>query len=120
MDEFSYPTIEEIVEINKKAGSNGAMVNSSNLEFTLAKAKNAKTVMKKAIVLLIGIIEGHPFVDGNKRTAFVTMELFLKMNGKEIDYSKGDEYLMERVLYDIAEKRISEESLEKMLSELTK
>ena len=118
--ETFYPVIGEIININKVIGSNGATVNKGNLAFTLDKAKNAKTLMKKAVTLLVGIIEGHPFVDGNKRTAFVKMELFLQMNGKELDHSKADEYLMERVLYDIAEKRISGEFLEKMLSELTK
>jgi death-on-curing protein len=28
-----------------------------------------------------GIARNHPFVDGNKRTAFVTLELFLDLNG---------------------------------------
>ena len=28
-----------------------------------------------------GLACNHPFVDGNKRTAFVTMELFLDLNG---------------------------------------
>jgi death-on-curing protein len=28
-----------------------------------------------------GIARNHPFVDGNKRTALVTMELFLEING---------------------------------------
>ncbi|MDQ2917152.1 MAG: type II toxin-antitoxin system death-on-curing family toxin, partial [Pseudomonadota bacterium] len=28
-----------------------------------------------------GIARNHPFVDGNKRTAFVAVELFLKLNG---------------------------------------
>ena len=29
----------------------------------------------------VGIAKNHPFVDGNKRTAFVAMELFLDLNG---------------------------------------
>jgi death-on-curing protein len=29
----------------------------------------------------IGIAKNHPFNDGNKRTAFVVMELFLMLNG---------------------------------------
>ena len=29
----------------------------------------------------VGIAKNHPFVDGNKRTAFVAMELFLHLNG---------------------------------------
>jgi death on curing protein len=28
-----------------------------------------------------GIARNHPFLDGNKRTAFVVMELFLNLNG---------------------------------------
>lgn len=48
------------------------------------------------------------------------MELFLKMNGKELEYSKGDEHLMERILYDIAQNNMKEGSLEKIISELIK
>ena len=29
----------------------------------------------------VAIAKNHPFVDGNKRTAFVAMELFLALNG---------------------------------------
>ena len=28
-----------------------------------------------------GIARNHPFVDGNQRTAFVVLELFLDLNG---------------------------------------
>jgi death on curing protein len=31
-----------------------------------------------------GIARNHPFVDGNKRTAFVAVELFLDLNGFEL------------------------------------
>ncbi len=31
-----------------------------------------------------GIARNHPFVDGNKRTAFVAVELFLVLNGHEL------------------------------------
>lgn len=115
-----YPTIEEIVEINKKIGSNGVFINKNNLEFALDKARNAKILSKSASVLLYGIVTGHPFVDGNKRTAFVTMELFLTMNGKKLEHEKGDEHLMERILYDIAQNNIKEGSLEKIILELIK
>ncbi|HEY4065454.1 MAG TPA: type II toxin-antitoxin system death-on-curing family toxin [Burkholderiaceae bacterium] len=30
-----------------------------------------------------GLARNHPFVDGNKRTAFVAVELFLMLNGHE-------------------------------------
>lgn len=32
-----------------------------------------------------GIARNHPFLDGNKRTAFVAMELFLVLNGYVLD-----------------------------------
>ncbi len=31
-----------------------------------------------------GLARNHPFVDGNKRTAFVAVELFLVLNGYEL------------------------------------
>lgn len=70
--------------------------------------------------MLYGIVTGHPFVDGNKRTAFVTMDLFLKINNKKLEHGKGDEHLMERSLYDIAQNNIKQDSLEKIISELIK
>jgi len=37
-----------------------------------------------------GIARNHPFVDGNKRTAFVAMELFLECNGYELVATDAD------------------------------
>ena len=34
-----------------------------------------------AAVYALAIAQNHPFVDGNKRTAFVALELFLRLNG---------------------------------------
>ena len=31
-----------------------------------------------------GLARNHPFVDGNKRTAFVAVELFLALNGRTL------------------------------------
>lgn len=38
----------------------------------------------------IGIAKNHPFVDGNKRTAFVAVELFLTLNGWKLTASDTD------------------------------
>ena len=32
-----------------------------------------------------GLVRNHPFIDGNKRTAFVAAQLFLRMNGQRIN-----------------------------------
>lgn len=37
-----------------------------------------------------GICRNHAFVDGNKRTAFVVLELFLHLNGHELQASDAD------------------------------
>ncbi len=37
-----------------------------------------------------GIARNHPFSDGNKRTAFVAVELFLVLNGCELTASDAD------------------------------
>lgn len=37
-----------------------------------------------------GIARNHPFLDGNKRTAFVAMELFLNLNGWVLNAEDGD------------------------------
>lgn len=37
-----------------------------------------------------GIARNHPFVDGNKRTAFVCIELFLSLNGYALTASDID------------------------------
>lgn len=37
-----------------------------------------------------GISRNHPFIDGNKRTGFVAMELFLALNGFELTAADAD------------------------------
>lgn len=37
-----------------------------------------------------GIARNHPFIDGNKRTAFVAVELFLDCNGFELSADDAD------------------------------
>jgi death on curing protein len=34
-----------------------------------------------------GIVKNHPFIDGNKRTGFVLMAVFLELNGYSLDAS---------------------------------
>ena len=42
------------------------------------------TLKEKAAALGFSIIQNHPFVDGNKRTGFAAMSLFLRKNGYRI------------------------------------
>jgi death-on-curing protein len=38
----------------------------------------------------VGLARNHPFIDGNKRTAFIAVELFLALNGFELMASDAD------------------------------
>lgn len=42
----------------------------------------------------VGIAKNHPFIDGNKRTAFVVMILFLDLNGFILTAEMGPRYDM--------------------------
>jgi death on curing protein len=42
------------------------------------------TLAEKATALAFSIIRNHPFLDGNKRTGHAAMEVFLVLNGHEI------------------------------------
>ena len=39
------------------------------------------SVIEKAARLAFGIIKNHPFIDGNKRTGIMAMQMFLYING---------------------------------------
>ena len=55
-----------------------------------------------------GIVANHPFVDGNKRTAFTVSVTFLKLNGLELTATKEDRVL---TFWGLAAGEISEEQL---------
>lgn len=48
----------------------------------------------KAAALMHGIITGHPFLDGNKRTGYVLGRLILQEHGLDIRASEDDKYAM--------------------------
>lgn len=45
------------------------------------------TLAEKAAVLGFSLIQNHPFVAGNKRMGHAAMEIFLILNGFEIEAS---------------------------------
>lgn len=46
----------------------------------------------KAAAIFESIVSNHPFVDGNKRTAYVLMRLILKRNQLDIDVDQDVKY----------------------------
>jgi death-on-curing protein len=57
------------------------------------------TVVEKAATLGFSIIQNHPFVDGNKRAGHAAMEVFLLLNGYEIDADVDEQ---ERIVLGVA------------------
>jgi death-on-curing protein len=68
-----------------------------------------KTPLEKSVRILIGIIKNHPFIDGNKRTAFVAAKELLEEHGETISGYSNKE--MANFLEKIAS---SQENLEKL------
>jgi death-on-curing protein len=52
------------------------------------------TVVAEAGAMGFSLIQGHPFVDGNKRIGHAAMEVFLVLNGFEIVASTDDQETM--------------------------
>ncbi len=65
-------------------------------------------MFEKASALSHSIVMNHPFVDGNKRAAHAAMEIFLLLNGYEIEASIEDQ---EKFFLQLADGKISREKL---------
>jgi death on curing protein len=55
-----------------------------------------------------GLARNHPFIDGNKRTAFVALELFLECNGRRLGAEDADCVL---TMLDVAAGSLDEDGL---------
>jgi death-on-curing protein len=71
-------------------GGRDGFLNEHHLDAALARARTVIgyvpdiSIEELAARLAVGIANGHPFVDGNKRTACVVSLMFLQLNGVEI------------------------------------
>ena len=61
-----------------------------------------------AAAFAFGIIQNHPFIDGNKRTAFVTSRLFLLLNGLTITAGREEKVT---TFMNLASGHLTEEEL---------
>ena len=86
-----YLTVAEVVEIHAQAmegmGWAAAPLRSEALlESAVMKAQTAAyyggaDVAEQAALLAIGISQNQPFLDGNKRAAYISLVTFLELNG---------------------------------------
>jgi death on curing protein len=76
---------EQIAEHGGQAGVRDEGLLESALSRPLNKEGYENTeVADSAAAYAYGLTKNHPFFDGNKRTAFVVMALFLELNGYEL------------------------------------
>ncbi|MGH7356005.1 MAG: type II toxin-antitoxin system death-on-curing family toxin [Candidatus Rokuibacteriota bacterium] len=66
------------------------------------------TLIEKAAALGFSLVQGHAFIDGNKRVGHAAMETFLVLNGTEIDAPVDDQ---ERLILDLVAGRIGRSHL---------
>ncbi|MEQ1912733.1 MAG: type II toxin-antitoxin system death-on-curing family toxin [Vicinamibacterales bacterium] len=105
-----YLTLGEVVALQQQvlsqAGGAAGIRDLGLLESALAQPKATfdgidlhPTLIEKAAALGFALVANHAFIDGNKRIGHATMEVFLIMNGLEID---ADVEEQERLMLDIA------------------
>ena len=85
--------IHEILLV--RHGGAGGVRDEGLLESALASPRQqfayaSPDIVEMAAAYTAGIVQNHPFVDGNKRTGFVVGALFLEMNGFEFTASEAE------------------------------
>ena len=76
-------------------GGSAGLRDEGLLESALARARNlaayeAPDVADLAAAYGVGLAKNHPFVDGNKRAAFLAVGLFLALNGHRLHAAQAD------------------------------
>lgn len=83
-----------VAQIAEHGGADGIR-DAGLLESALARPHNlaayaAADIAALAAAYAFGIARNHPFVDGNKRTAYVVSETFCRLNGLSVTASDAE------------------------------
>lgn len=122
MDDITYPTPEKIVEYNllalelikvKKADRPKVMSMAKIREVIEHCHQKEGGVYDKAVVLLKGLIQKHPFASGNRRTAFIAVKDFILTNNSH--FGIKDEPHFARALQGIRESYYSDEEIKEWM-----
>jgi death-on-curing protein len=123
-----YLALGEVVELHRRlleaTGGASSIRDFGALESAIAQPKATfegvdlyPTLVEKAAALGFSLIQGHAFVDGNKRVGHAAMETFLILNGNEFDAPVDDQ---ERLILDLAAGRIGRSHLVEWLRQHVK
>ncbi|MHA1928930.1 MAG: type II toxin-antitoxin system death-on-curing family toxin [Candidatus Thorarchaeota archaeon] len=116
---MKYLTFDEICTIHmrmiKEFGGEGGILSEGALENCVAlpmmsvfSIETSPTLWLKAASLLHCIATRHPFVDGNKRTAWTSAKIFLLLNGFRLS-ARVDE--AENIVLGVVQGEINPEEL---------
>lgn len=75
--------------VRDEGGLASALARPKNL---LAYSEAPPDLAALAASYAFGIARNHPFVDGNKRTAYVVCRTFLLLNGEDLQATAGEKY----------------------------
>lgn len=107
-------------QLAEHGGSSG-MRDETLLESALARPQQLHAyggpetdLASLAASLAYGLARNHPFVDGNKRTAFVSCRVFLRLNEADYIATAEEKFL---TFLKLAEGQLSEEELAAWLRE---
>ncbi len=66
------------------------LLESAMIRPQMAAHYDQASLSKQAALLILGIAQAHPFVDGNKRIAFAAGIVFLQLNGYLVKSQAGE------------------------------
>ena len=121
---FDYIRVEDILAIHadqiERYGGAEGIRDPGLLEAALFRPQTGyyPTLIDEAAALWESLSQNHPFVDGNKRTAFAATYVFLAING--LDIIATDDEAQDFVLGLYATSSITFDNLRAWLSENTK
>ncbi|MEH2293641.1 type II toxin-antitoxin system death-on-curing family toxin [Nostoc sp.] len=118
-----YLTLEEVLElyhrIVEQSGGSAGISNIGGLESAIAQPQMTfageelyPTIVEKASALGFSLIKNHPFIDGNKRIGHAAMEVFLVLNGFEINAALDEQ---EQVILQVASGELGRDEFTKWL-----
>ena len=96
-------SVDEVLEIHRAliarfGGANGVR-DKGLLESALYRPQSGyyEDLVEMAAAMFESLINNHPFIDGNKRVAFFSTDVFLRLNGYKIlvDSKSAYDFLME-------------------------
>ncbi|MBD0265116.1 MAG: type II toxin-antitoxin system death-on-curing family toxin [Tolypothrix sp. Co-bin9] len=101
-------------EINSFGGTSGVR-DEGLLDSALAQPQATfggellhPTIGEQAAAYLYHLAMNHPFIDGNKRTAFAVMDTFITLNGYSLNLSEEQAY---NLVIQVVQTQISKEEL---------